>query len=81
MPRTVQYRGSHDVRVELRYQTDMDGKESLDEIVAPGIHVEMLDDGVCWADIYGVRVTWGARKKGLLELRAEPDTAVEIAND
>lgn len=71
--RIERYIGRDGVAVELRYQDDLNGVESLDELVCEGVHIEMLGEGVCWGDFHGVHATWGANKRGSLRFQATPD--------
>lgn len=60
--------------VEVRYDHHPDETDpdvwTVDEIVTPGLHLEMLDQDTCWMNIKGVHVVIRAvRVKGQRELR------------
>lgn len=77
-------------RIEVRWETipgretDDSGQRVVDEILACGIHAEMMDESNCWMDVNGLRV-WirAVRIKGQREPRlyvtAEPESCTPEA--
>lgn len=62
-------------KTEIRY--DDDKFFVIDEIVAPGIHLEMMSDTTCWMKVNGV-VVWFTIQKRKLIVTAEPEDAKRI---
>ncbi len=67
-------------------ETDDGGQRAVDEILAVGVHAEMMDEANCWMDVLGLRVWIRAmRVKGQYEPRlvitAEPESCHAVETD
>lgn len=76
-------------RIEVRWEAiperefDDSGQRVIDEIIATGCRLEMMDESNCWMDVNGLRVWFRAvRVKGQREPRlyvtAEPESCSPV---